>query len=217
MMRVLPLFASVAMVAFSGSSAVGATLVGSELNLRVEIQRTPTSELLVNSFPASAIVSESAVEFPNAQSLGSVPGFSLVNVAINAGADYLAIDFDNAGIGTFANTFKNSYVFAFSAPVALQITDVLIDPSTTLDLTSDRVTFDGNELSVNVQGLRFNSNSFARLNLSTVAASEPSEPDVSVPDSGAVAVPEPTSVLSLGIVALAGIILKRRTNRKALQ
>lgn len=215
MIRVLPLFASVAMVAFSGSSAMGASLVGSELNLRVEIQRTPTSELLVNSFPASAIVSESAVEFPNAQSLGSVPGFSIVNVAIDAGADYLAIDFDNAGIGSFANTFKNSYVFAFAAPVALQITDVLIDPITTLGLTPERVTFDGNELSVNVRGLRFNSNSFARLNLSTVAASEP---DVStVPDSGAVAVPEPSSVLSLGIVALAGTILKRRTKSKALQ
>ena len=216
MIRVLPLFASVAMVAFSGSSAMGATLVGSELNLRVEIQRTPTSELLVNSFPASAIVSESAVEFPNVRSLlGPVPGFSIVNVAIDAGADYLAIDFDNAGIGSFANTFKNNYVFAFAAPVALQITDVLIDPSTTLGLTSDRVTFDGNELSVNVRDLSYNQNSFARLNLSTVAASEP---DVgTVPDSGAVAVPEPSSALSLGIVALAGTILKRRTKRKALQ
>ena len=214
MIRVLPLFASLAMVAFSGSSAVGATLVGSELKLRAEIQRTPTSELLVSSFPVSAIVSESAVEFPNAQSLGSVPGFSIVNVAIDAGADYLELDYANAGIGAFANTFKNSYVFAFSAPVALQITDVLIDPSTTLGLTPDRVTFDGNELSVNVRGLFFNRNSSVRLNLSTVAASEP---DVStVPDSG-VAVPEPSSVLSLGLVALAGTIFKWRTKRKALQ
>ena len=146
MIRVLPLFASLAMVAFSGSSAVGATLVGSELKLRAEIQRTPTSELLVNSSPVSAIVSESAVEFPNAQSsFGSVPGFSIVNVAIDAGADYLELDYANAGIGAFANTFKNSYVFAFSAPVALQITDVLIDNSTTLGLTPDRVTFDDNE------------------------------------------------------------------------
>ncbi len=215
MIKVLPLFASVTMVAFSGSSAMAATLVGSELKLRLERQSTPTSELLVSPFPASAIVSESAVEFPNAQSLGSVPGFSIVNVAIDAGADYLELDYPNAGFGRFANTFKNTYVFTFSAPVALQITDVLIDPSTTLGLTSDRVTFDGNELSVNVRDLSYNQNSFARLNLSTVAASEP---DVStVPDSGAAAVPEPSSVLSLGIVALAGTILKRRTKRNALQ
>ena len=93
---------------------------------------------------------------------------------------------------------------------------MLIDPSTTLGLTSDRVTFDGNELTVNVRGLSYNRNSFVRLNLSTVAASEPSEPDVNVPDSD-VAVPEPSSVLSLGIVALAGTILKRRTKSKAPQ
>jgi hypothetical protein len=60
---------------------------------------------------------------------------------------------------------------------------VLIDPSTTLGLTPDRVTFDGNELSVNVRGLFFNRNSFVRLNLNTVAASEPD--DTTVPDSGA--------------------------------
>lgn len=175
----LPIFAAIASLGvtvatqlFSGSSAMGATLVGSELELRVEIQRTSTSELLVNSFPASAIVSESAVEFPNARSLGSIPGFSIVNVAINAGADYLELGYPNAGSGVFANTFKNSYVFTFSAPIALQITDVLIDPSTTLGLTPDRVTFDDNELSVNVRGLFFNKNSFVRLNLSTVDASE---------------------------------------------
>ena len=131
-------------------------------------------------------MSESAVEFPNARSLyrpGDFSGFSIVNSAIDAGADYLELDYANAGIGVFANTFKNTYVFTFSAPVALQITDVLIDPSTTLGLTPDRVTFDGNELSVNVRGLFFNRNSFVRLNLNTVAASEPD--DTTVADSGA--------------------------------
>jgi hypothetical protein len=57
--------------------------------------------------------------------------------------------------------------------------------------------------------------SYFRLNLSTVAASEPD--GSTVPDSGRAAVPEPSCVLSLGIVALAGTILKRRTKRKALQ
>lgn len=189
MIRVLPIFASVAMVAFSGSSALGFTLVGSDFRLRTQGQSTSTSQLFVTSFPASATVSDSTVEFPDVASLfdrsvGVPPGFarSLVDVSIDAGADYLAIDFDNAGSGRFATGFQNTYVFTFTAPVALQITDVLIDPSTTLGLTPDRITFDSNQLSVNVQGLRFNSNSFARLNLSTIAASEP---DVdNVPDSG---------------------------------
>lgn len=208
MIRSLPLFASVAMVAFSSSSALGVTLVGSELRLRTEIQRTPSSELLVSASPASAIVSESAVEFPNVQSLfdpRDFPGFFIVNSAIDAGADYLEINYANAGgIGVFSNTFKNNYVFTFTAPVALQITDVLIDPRTTLGLTPDRVTFDGSELSVNVRGLFYNRNSFVRLNLSTVVASEPDP----------VSVPEPSSAFALGSIALLGIVGRRRISSK---
>ncbi|BAY73565.1 hypothetical protein [Nostoc parmelioides] len=210
MIKTLPLFASVAIVAFSSSSALGFTLVGSELRLRTEAQSTPTSQLFVTSFPASAIVSESTVEFPNLASLfdpstGVPPGFarSLVDVSIDAGADYLAIDFDNAvGFNSFATGFQNTYVFTFTAPTALQITNVLIDPQTTLGLTPDRVTFKGNELFVNVQGLPFNTNSFARINLSGTTVT---------------AVPEPSFMFSLGIAALAGTILKRSTKRKALQ
>ena len=44
----------------------------------------------------------------------------------------------------------------------------------------------------------------------------PSVPVPDPPDPGSVAVPEPSSVLSLGIVALAGTILKCYTKRKAL-
>ena len=220
MIRVLPFFASVAMVAFSAGSALGVTLVGSELRLRAELQSTSTSELLTTRFPASAIVSESAVEFPDAVSLfGSspFPGFFTVNAAIDAGADYLKIDYAKAGSGVFANTFKNNYVFTFTAPIALQITNVLIDPSTTLGLTSDRVTFDGSELSVNVRGLFFNKDSVARLNLTTVAASEPGadinpEPDIDIPASDSAAVPEPSSMLLLGSAALVGTIFKRYTH-----
>jgi hypothetical protein len=211
MMKLLPLFASVAMVAVSGGSAFGFTLVGSELRVGAEIQSTPTSQLLASSFPVSAIVSESAVEFPNAQSLfnpGDFPGFFIVNTSIDAGADYLTIDFDNAGFNRFATGFKNTYVFQFTAPLALQITNVLIDTQTTLGLTPDRVTFAANELFVNVQGLSFNPNSFARINLSGTTAT--------VPDSNIATVPEPSSVLGLGILALGGAMLKRRTQCKAV-
>ncbi len=211
MIKALPLFTFVATLAFGSSSALGFTLVGSELKLRTEAQLTPTSQLFVTSFPASAVVSESSVEFPNVESLfdpstGVPPGFasSLVNVAIDAGVNYLAIDFDNAGFGRFATGFQNTYVFTFTAPTALQITDVLIDPSTNLGLTPNRVTFQGNELFVNVQGLTFNSNSFARVNLNGTIAPKP--------------VPVPSSVLGLSIVALGGsMLLKRRIKRKSLQ
>ncbi|NET70305.1 MAG: PEP-CTERM sorting domain-containing protein [Sphaerospermopsis sp. SIO1G2] len=208
MKRLLPIFASLAMVAVSGGSALGFSLVGSELGIGVEVQSRSNSELFVNSFPVSAIVSESAVEFPNAQSLfnsNNFPGF-IVNTAIDADTDYLSIDFDNAGFGRFLSGFKNTYVFTFTAPIALQITDIVIDASTTLGLTPDRVTFDANQLFVNVQGLRYDSSSFARINLS----------GTTVPNPSPTTVPEPGSMLGLGILALGGTMLKRRNQPKTV-
>lgn len=208
MIRGVSLFVSAAsIIALSGGSALAATLVGSKLTLGSEIQLSPTSQLFVTSFPVSRIVSESTVEFPNTESLfdptdGIPPGFTRVNTSIDAGADYLEIDFDNVGFfQRFASGVKNSYVFTFSAPIALQITDVLIDPQTTLGLTPERVTFDGNQLFVNVQGLSFNPSTFVRLNLQTIATSEPDP----------VSVPEPSPVFSLLGAMLAGTIFKGYT------
>lgn len=220
MYKPFSLFASIAMVALSAGSASAFSLVGSELRLRTEAQSSSTSELFVTSFPASAIVSESVVEFSTVESLfdptAGVPvGFarSLVDVEIDAGADYLTIDFDNAGSSRFASGFKNTYVFMFTAPVALQITNVLIDPLTTLGLTSDRVTFNSNELAVNVNNLLFNRNSFVRLNLTTVAVSDTASdpvPDI-IPESDAAAVPEPSTMLMLGGATAIGALFKRHT------
>ncbi|MEM0978682.1 MAG: hypothetical protein AAGH78_00275 [Cyanobacteria bacterium P01_H01_bin.58] len=91
------------------------SLIDSELRLRTIAQGTPTSELFVTSFPAVATVSDSAVEFPTVESLfdpsvGVPPGFanSLVNVAIDAGTDYLEIDFDNTRFTRYATAFQNT-------------------------------------------------------------------------------------------------------------
>jgi PEP-CTERM motif len=220
MIRPLLFVASASVLALSASPALSAsfTLVGSELRLRTEAQSTPTSQLFVTSFPVAAPVSEAAVEFPTVASLfdpstGVPPGFarSLVNVAIDAGANYLAIDFDNVGSSTrYASGFQNTYVFSFTAPISLQISDVAIDPSTNLGLTRDRVTFAGNELFVNVQGLSFNPNSFARINLDGVIGSDPGSDTGS--DTSA-AVPEPSTMLLAGGAALLGGVFKRRRDR----
>jgi PEP-CTERM motif len=215
MLRSLSLIASVSTLALTASPAFSFTLVGSELKLRTEAQLTSTSQKVVSSFPAAAIVSESAVEFPTVASLfdrnsTAIPGFarSLVNVAIDAGANYLALDFDNVGSSTrYASGFQNTYVFSFTAPIALQITDVAIDPSTTLGLTRDRVTFAGNELFVNVQGLSFNRNTFARINLDGVI--DGFDPGTST------AVPEPSTMLIAGGAALLGGVFKRRRDRQS--
>jgi PEP-CTERM motif len=218
MLRPLSLITSVSIVALSASPALSAsfTLVGSELRLRTEAQSTPTSQKFVTSFPVAATVSESAVEFPNVASLfdpstGVPPGFarSLVNVAIDAGDNYLAIDFDNAGSNRFATGFQNTYVFSFTAPIALQITGVAIDSRTTLGLTPNRVTFAGNELFVNVQGLSFNPNSFARINLDGVMGRSDSDSGTST------AVPEPSTMLLAGGAALMGGLFKRNRERRS--
>ena len=201
------------------------SLVGSELRLRTNAQATPTSQLFVTSFPAVATVSETAVEFPDVSSLfdptvGVPPGFanSLVDVAIDAGVDYLEIDFDNAGSRGYATAFQNTYVFTFADAVALQITEATIDPLTTLGLTSDRVTFVDNELFVNVQSLSFNPNSFARINLSGILTPVPDPdpdpnpdpgPDPS-PDPDPVSVPEPSTLAFLAGAAVLGLGLKRK-------
>ncbi len=163
--------------ALSACSAQGASLIGTVLSLETHAQATPTSQLFVTSFPATAVVSATSVEFPDVESLfdptvGVPPGFanSLVNVAIDAGADYLEIDFTNSSPFTqFATGYQNTYVFTFESSVSIAIVDAVIDTSvTTLGLTDDRVNFSGNDLFINVHSLPFDTSTFARINLTAV-------------------------------------------------
>ena len=182
------------------ASAIGqsVSLIGTELSLSLRNQTTPSSELFVSLFPASAIVSETEVEFPDVESLfggDPVPPEigAIADVAIDAGADFLEIDFTNAGFSQFASAFENTYVFTFDSAIALQITDATIDDSvTTLGLTPDRINFAGNELFVNVQSLSFSPTTLARINLN------------------ATAVPEPTSFASLFVAGIAMLARRRR-------
>ena len=185
------------------------SLVGSDLRLRTLAQSTPTSQLFTTSFPAVATVSETTLEFPDVSSLfdptvGVPPGFanSLVDVAIDAGEDYLEIDFDNAGSRGYATAFQNTYVFTFADEIALLITEATIDPITTIGLTPDRVTFEDNELFVNVQSLSYNPDSFVRINLNGVL-----NPDL---DPEPATVPEPGTLAFLGGTVLLGWVTKRR-------
>ncbi|MGB7519139.1 MAG: hypothetical protein WA896_05860, partial [Spirulinaceae cyanobacterium] len=190
--KLFPLFVSASIVALSSTSALAGelSLIGSELKYRAESQFTPTGQIFVTSFPASAIVSESEVEFPDVESLfdpssGVPPGLigSFVNMAIDVGADYIEFDYANAGFGRSASGFKNNDVFTFTAPIALQITDAVIDERTNIGLTPERVTFVGNELSVNFESLRYNPESFARINLTTEEATNPDPASVPEPST----------------------------------
>lgn len=176
-----------------------ASLVGTEVSLRTLGQANPTSTPFITSFERTVIVSPSIVEYPDVASLsnpgnGAPPGFgSLVDVAIDIGADFITIDFDNSAPQTrFASAFENTYIFRFASSALVDIVGASIDSAvTTLGLDASDIRFVGNELFVNVESLSFNPSTFARINLEVVG--------------GPLTVPEPGSItlvlLALGMVA----------------
>lgn len=162
------------------STTYGATvsLVGTELKLDALAQATPTSPQSRFAAMVSAIVSDTEVEYPNVNDFGftdvTIPGFprpvTTVPVAIDAGADFLEIDFDNTSpFNFFVAAFQNTYIFTFADIVAPRIVEAEIDTDvTTLGLAPEDVTFLDNQLFVNVEGLTFDTSTFARINLTAV-------------------------------------------------
>lgn len=200
-MRLAALLVSVAGIA---ASPAFAGLLGTEISLRTLAQSTPSSTPVTTSFERTVLVSDAYVEYPDVGSLfnpGTVvpPGFarSLVNVAIDAGDNYITIDFDNtAPFNRFASAYQNTYIFKFSSAALVTITGAEIDAAvTTLGLSAADVTFSGNELFVNVEGLSFNTSTFARINLQAAPVPEP----------------ETYAMFGLGLAALAS--LRRRARR----
>ncbi len=199
---------SVTIAAIISSAAVPAIagLVGTDLTLSTLQQVTATSAQFTSSFPRVARVSASSVEFPDVTSLFNPgdprpPGFgALVNTSIDAGDDYIEIDFLRAGSGQFASAFENTYIFQFDSTALATITGATIDASrTTLGLAANDVRFLGNRLFVNVESLNFNPTSFARINLRVVG--------------GPTAVPEP-GTLPLMFAAV-GVLAFFSAGRKA--
>jgi hypothetical protein len=187
------------------------SLVGTELKLDGLLQATPTSPTSTFTATVSAIVSETEVEYPNVNDFGitdtSVPGFptpvTTVPVAIDAGADFLTIDFGNtAPFNRFVPAFQNTYIFTFESGIAPLITSAVIDTGvTTLGLVPEDITFAGNQLFVNVEGLFFNTSTFARINLTASPGTTP----VPLPAGGA--------LMLAGLLGLAA--LKRVRNGNA--
>lgn len=165
--------AGMAALAFCAlASASEAALIGTELSLETFYQATSSSALQTIGFLTTATVKEPGVEFPNLKALqvnSSSSGMQLVNVAINAGNNFIEIDFSNSAPSTvFATGFRNGYEFTFDSSIAPSISSALIDRTvTTLGLSDDDVSFSGNKLAVNVEGLRFNRATFARINLTS--------------------------------------------------
>jgi hypothetical protein len=184
-----------------------AGLVGTEVSLRTLAQASVNSTPVINSFERRAIVSDLLVEYPNVASLfnpGSTPppGFaeSLVNVAIDVTDLAITIDFANADpTRRFATGYQNTYIFRFDSASAVGITGAKIDTAVTnLGLEPGDVTFAGNELFINVESLRYDRNTFAKIDLLVEGNLPP--------------VPEPSTyaMLGLGLAALAGLHRRKK-------
>ncbi len=195
-------------VAVVGATASHASLIGTELRIGSLSQVTSSSELFLDDFPASAIVSETEVEFPSAESLFGdfprPPNSFVVDTSIDAGADFLEVDFDNAGSGRFASWFENTYIFGFSSEALVTITGATVNRDVSnLGISDGNVYFDGGDLFVNVTGLPFNSSSFLRIDLASRVDPKPPEQP-----SGVIPLPAGFPLL-LGGLALFGIVARR--------
>lgn len=176
------------------TSTSQAALLGSELSLETIYQSTSSSQVYTIGYLTIATVTEPGVEFTSLQAL-ETSGSTLYDVSINVGDDFIEIDFDNTQpYSRFGSALMNGYVLTFDSAVAVNFTDAIIDTSvTTLGLAESDVTFLGNQLMINVEGLSFNTSTFARINLST--------------EGGVSAVPVPAAfwLFGSGLIALAGI------------
>lgn len=185
-----------------------AGFMGTELTLSTLGEATPSSPAVITSFPRVVTVSASTVEYPNVASLfnpnsPNIPGFarSLVNTAIDVGDDFITFDFDNAGFGLFASGFRNAYVFEFNSQALVNITGAHIDQHvTTLGLVPSDIFFAGNKLFVNVEGLFFSPNTFAKIDFDVEGG-----PSAAVPEPGVIAL----LVSGLLVVCLAPSLRRR--------
>jgi len=162
--------------ALSGQTSEAA-LLGTDLSVKTVFQQTAVSSVNTIGFLTTAHVVEPGVEFSSlaaTEVINPTLGLHVVDVAINAGDNFLDINFDNVSPAHFVSAFLNGYVFTFDSIVAAEITGATIDTSvTTLGLVPTDLAFSGNQLIVNVEGLSFNTSTFARINLTSVGGPAP--------------------------------------------
>ena len=144
-------------------------LTGVSIALKAIYQASASSNPILMTLPSTAKVIEPGVEFPSLASLDlKNDGLSLLDVAINVGVDFVEIDFSKVPAGLFGSGFENTYILELKDSIESHgIKRASIDRSvTTLGLGDSDVKFVGGKLSINVEGLSFNSASFVRINLS---------------------------------------------------
>ena len=114
----------------------------------------------------------------------SLEDTNIVDVNIDIGADYILYEFIDAGSGSFLESSFNGSVFSDIAGTIPPITNVTIDrTATTLGLDDSDVSFDENNIEINVEGLSFDSSTTALFNVEFQEEEPPEQsPEEEPPD-----------------------------------
>lgn len=137
-----------------------ANMMGS--TIKVEVYSPTKTQPISN--PAFVIVKSPGVEIPDIADFTKYSaGFRLMNTSIDISTNTIAFDYnDNA---TASTAIFNGYVFTDINNTVPDIIGVTINPATNVDLISSDISFNKNQIAVNVSGLAFNTNSFILLNI----------------------------------------------------
>ncbi|MEL6371162.1 MAG: VPLPA-CTERM sorting domain-containing protein [Pseudomonadota bacterium] len=197
---------SIALAGITGH-ANATILTDAEVTVEGVIQETSDSDRLSASGP-SVIVSDNMTEIENFEEFLNVSERNPVPISIDFGADFISFDFDNtADFNIFGPAFFNGYSFSFTGAIGILLTSVSIDQSvTTLGLDDSDLALDGNTLTVNVEGLTFDTDTFARL----ILTSEFEEDDM----VGEIPLPAAAPLFLAGLAGL-GLGFSRRNRRSA--
>ncbi len=93
------------------------------------------------------------------------PSERVVPVDIDISDTTIFLDYSSTGAGRFASGTFNGYVFTDINNTISDIQDVSIDSTTTLNIDASRISFNENQVFINVSSLSFNENSKLKLNI----------------------------------------------------
>ncbi len=225
-------------IAIAPSIAFSATLIDSVVSIGFGSQLTSSSELFTETFPREAVVRDPGVEYPDSASLfGSdpiPPNRRFINKSVDFGPNYIDIDYDNSGFGSFAQDYNNYTVYTFDSELGLNLTSAAYDTDLTTFSPLGELRVRGNQLLAgHIEGSggdrSFNPNDFARIVLEAefineplipeeptdpVIDDKPTEPDgMGKPNggNGTTVIPLPASLpILFGGLAILGIAIRRR-------
>jgi hypothetical protein len=152
-----------------------ASLIGTELSVQIAFALDTSEPVEITEFLDTPAVVGPGVEFPDLVTTTGVD----TNIAINAGEDFLEMEIENRGIAFGVGDILE-FRFTFDSNPPVEITSATIDTSVTTlglgenfagPLSQSNLMFSGNQLTIGVAGLSFNTaeeSTFLRIDIASV-------------------------------------------------